>query len=124
MSATRFPKSGRLRGQKKIQELFKRGSSFYLQPFRVVVLKDGKGVQVGHEVLFSVSKRDFKKAVSRNRIKRLMKEAYRLNQSKINNLPKLQIAYIYTAKELPDFRLVEEKLIESFERLKQYVEKS
>ncbi|QOI97100.1 MAG: ribonuclease P protein component [Flammeovirgaceae bacterium] len=123
MSAYRLPKSGRLRGQKKIQELFKRGSSFYLQPFRVVFLKT-TGTEAGHQVLFSVSKRDFKKATSRNRIKRLMKEAYRLNQNHISSLPELQIAYIYTAKEWPDFSLIQEKLIESFGRLKQYVEKS
>lgn len=122
MSAHRFPKSGRLRGQRKIQELFKKGSSFYFQPFRMVVFKPATG-QEKHEVLFSVSKRDFKKATDRNRVKRLMKEAYRLHQQTISNLPKLQIAYIYTGKQLPDFKLVEMKLIESFGHLKQYVEK-
>jgi len=77
-----------------------------------------------HEVVFTVSKRNFKKAVNRNRIKRLLKEAYRLNQQKISSLPKLQMAYIYTSNELPDFRQMEEQLLESFERLKHYVEKT
>jgi len=123
MKANRFPKSSRLRGQKKIQELFKRGSSFYFNAFRMVVLKSPS--QHGkHEVVFTVSKRNFKKAVNRNRIKRLLKEAYRLNQQKISSLPKLQMAYIYTSNELPDFRQMEEQLLESFERLKHYVEKT
>jgi ribonuclease P protein component len=123
MKANRFPKSSRLRGQKKIQELFKRGSSFYFNAFRMVVLKSPS--QHGkHEVVFTVSKRNFKKAVNRNRIKRLLKEAYRLNQQKISSLPKLQMAYIYTSNELPDFRQMEEQLLESFERLKHYVGKT
>jgi ribonuclease P protein component len=123
MRAKRFPKSSRLRGQKKIQELFKTGSSFYFDAFRVVVLRSASQ-QGKHEVIFTVSKRNFKKAVLRNRIKRLLKEAYRLNQEKIGSLPKLQIAYIYTSNELPDFKQVEVKLLESFERLKHYVEKA
>ncbi len=123
MSAYRFPKSGRLRGQKRIQELFKRGSSFYLQPFRIVVLRSTD--ETGrHEVLLTVSKREFKRAVDRNRIRRIMREAYRLNQGKINNLPKLQIAYIYSAKEMPELKQISAKFVESFERLKQYVEKN
>lgn len=77
-----------------------------------------------HQVLFSASKRDFKKATDRNRIKRLMKEAYRLNQHLISSLPNLQIAYIYTGREMPDFEQLVKKLIDSFERLKQYVEKN
>jgi ribonuclease P protein component len=123
MSAYRFPRSGRLRGQKKIQELFKTGSSFYLQPFRIVVLRAAEEEGM-HEVLLSVSKREFKKAADRNRIKRLMREAYRLNQSKIKGLPKLQIAYIYSAKEVLDFKQISRKFMESFERLNQYVEKN
>lgn len=123
MSAYRFPKSGRLQGKKKIQELFKKGSSFYLQPFRIVVLRAPNDVG-RHEVLMTVSKREFKKAVDRNRIKRLMREAYRLNHDKMRNLPKLQIAYIYSAKEVFDFNQISGKFIESFERLKQYVEKN
>ena len=123
MGVYRFPKSGRLRGQKNIQELFKKGSSFYLHPLRIVVLKASQDAG-RHEVLLTVSKREFKKAVDRNRIKRLMKEAYRLNQRKISNLPKLQIAYIYSAKETPELSQLLGKFNESFERLKQYVEKS
>lgn len=53
-----------------------------------------------------------------------MREAYRLNKEKIEDLPDLQIAYIYTAKEKLDFHQITAKFIESFERLKQYAGKN
>lgn len=54
-----------------------------------------------------------------------MKEAYRLNKLILPESPKLQIAYIYTPKEILIFDRIQEKLIESLERLsKEYAEKN
>ena len=58
--------------------------------------------------------KNFKKAVDRNRIKRLTREAWRLQKSGLqeilmNNKTQLVVFFIYTAKELPEYNLVYEK---------------
>jgi len=116
MAQFSFPKSERLYKKKIIQELFDKGSSFYLYPFRVYFLK-GLEIQPANEVMFSVSKRNFKRAVDRNLLKRRMREAYRLNKLTIQGTSKFQIAYIYTAKELLPVNSIEEKMLLSFKRL-------
>jgi ribonuclease P protein component len=111
-----FPKSERLHKRTYIQELFRKGSSFYLYPFKVLFREATDPVH-SHQVLISVSKRNFKRAADRNLIKRRIREAYRLNKSLLQESPKFQIAYIYTAKEILEFYSIQEKIIESFKRL-------
>jgi ribonuclease P protein component len=110
-----FPKSERLYKKKDIQELFDKGSSFYLYPYRVIVQKL-PDLQL-NQVLFSVSKKNFKKAVDRNLIKRRMREAYRLNKTSLPKTSKCQIAYIYTAKDILEFEQIRDKMVISFKRL-------
>ncbi|VAW29050.1 Ribonuclease P protein component [hydrothermal vent metagenome] len=68
------------------------------------------------KVLFSVPKRNFNRAVDRNRIKRLMREAYRRNKSIFPGQEKgcrhqLLIGLIYTAKVHMDYAEIERKII-------------
>ena len=73
------------------------------------------------QVLVSVSKRTFKRAVDRNRLKRLVREAYRLNKYRLIEAPGGHpvglLGLIYTGKEKKPFTLVEKKLISGLERL-------
>jgi ribonuclease P protein component len=110
-----FPKSERLYKKKAIQELFDKGSSFYLYPFRVFFQQNLES-EPQNQVMFSVSKRNFKKATDRNLLKRRMKEAYRLNKAFVPGTSKLQMAYIYTAKEILSFEEIRNKVILSFKR--------
>lgn len=123
MALKTFKKSERLHKKKQIKELFDRGSSFYLYPFKVIHLISSE--ESDHpQILISVSKRNFKKAVDRNLLKRRIREAYRLNKDQINAGQNLLIAYIYTAKEILTFTEIQRKLIASIERLnKSYQEK-
>ncbi len=115
-----FPKSERLHSKKLIQELFDKGSSFYIYPFKVIYLPSTETET--NQVLVSVSKKKFKKAVTRNLIKRKVKEAYRLNKNSLpiplEASPKLLIGYIYTGKDILPYQTIEAKLKKSLIRLK------
>jgi ribonuclease P protein component len=109
-----FKKAERLSQKKLIQELFDKGSSFYLYPFKVFFLPNGKSA---HQILTSVPKNIFKRAVDRNRIKRRIREGYRLNKTKLVSDKFFAIAYIYTAKELLPSAKVHQKIVLSFDKL-------
>jgi len=115
-----FPKSERLHSKKLIQELFDKGSSFYLYPFKVIFLTQADHEQ--NEVLISVSKRKFKNAVTRNLLKRKVKEAYRQNKNLLTTesqtFPKALIGYIYTGNDILPYKTIEAKLKKSLLRLK------
>jgi ribonuclease P protein component len=118
----KFRKEERLKKEKLIKELFDKGSSFYLFPFKVIIRHNPEETSPFHQVLFSVSKRNFKKAVDRNLIKRRMREAFRQNKNTIPASKKLLIAYIYTAKEILTFAQIQERLVKTFNRF-DHVEK-
>jgi len=123
MGSHSFRKEERLSKEKNIQELFKRGSSFYLYPFKILLLPNPDPEYPFHQVIISVSVRNFKRAVDRNLIKRRTREAYRLNKAANPASKKLMIAYIYTAKDILPFDQIQEKLVKAFNRFDQHVEK-
>lgn len=107
----RLQKNERLHSKKSIKELFDKGSSFFLYPFKVIHLTLDVASTETNQVLFSVSKRKIKKAVHRNLVKRRIKEAYRLNKSLIaSSVTKNKIALIYVASELEDFNTIQQKV--------------
>ncbi len=123
-------KNDKLKSTKAIEQLFKEGKSFSLFPFRVLYLEApasgiAKQTEAPASVIqtaFSVSKKHFKKAVDRNRIKRLMREAWRLQKNVlVNRVNKggkdLKVFIIYTGNELPGYDLVVEKTAAVIKRL-------
>ncbi len=120
-----FPKKERLSSKKVIQELFQKGSSFTLYPFKIIYLFSDTPVEAYPQVLFTVPKRSFKKAHDRNQIRRRCKEAYRLNKhllytnstSASTPLYITAIAFIYTGKEIFLYWPIEKKLSSALQRL-------
>jgi ribonuclease P protein component len=117
-----FRKEERLNKEKLIKELFEKGSSFYLFPFKVLWKHNSDGEFPVHQVLISVSKKNFKKAVDRNLIKRRIRESFRLNKNLLPAKPILLIAYIYSAKEILTFAQIQERLVKTLNRF-DHVEK-
>lgn len=116
-----FTRDERLKSKKLIQELFDEGSSFYLSPLKVLYLPYTPQAGKQNQVLVTVPKRLFKKAVTRNKIRRRIKEAYRLHKYLLtgeNLKSPLLIAYIYIGKEVLDYKLIEKQLIKSLSRLR------
>jgi ribonuclease P protein component len=122
-SSQKLPKHERLNSKKTIEELFQKGSSAFLYPFRIHYLPAAEPGAISYpQVLFSVSKRNFKRAVDRNLLKRRIREAYRKNKSTlITILPEGQpiacVAIVYIAKEKISFEIIEKKLILVWRRL-------
>ena len=118
----RLRKPERLSRKKIIEKLFAGGSrSFSIFPLRVVWLPVEE-LDVQASILISVSKRRFKRAVKRNRIKRQIREAYRLNKQILlapltEKNRRLAIAFIYLADELMNSALVEEKIKAALTRI-------
>jgi ribonuclease P protein component len=118
-------KQQRLKSRKLIDQLFKEGNFFSVFPLRVVWQRhqnNNATLQVG----FTVSKKHFKKAVHRNRIKRLMKEAWRLQKNNLqaetlSRNQQLSVFLMYVGKEIPDYLLVTEKLAIILKRFQKIV---
>ncbi|HLV39090.1 ribonuclease P protein component [Xanthomarina sp.] len=118
-----YPKKEKLKSEKLISKLFLEGKSVSAYPLRMVYLKTTFDEAVKIKAGVSVSKRNFKKAVDRNRIKRLLREAYRLNKATYFNNLTTQYAFmiLYIGKEKPTFLEVETKMKQL---LRKFVEKS
>jgi ribonuclease P protein component len=114
-----FTKDERLSKEKTIKELFEKGSSFYLYPFKVIHIPNpDKGANAINQVLISVSSRQFKRAVDRNKIKRRIREAYRLQKEVLNTKSEKAIfTFIYTAKEILPYAELKEKVLMAMTKL-------
>jgi ribonuclease P protein component len=117
-----FPKKERLNSKKLIDKLFTEGESFFVYPFKVVYIKNSSEELLPVQVLVSVSKRKFKNATDRNKVKRLVREAYRLNKKTLleyfsGKEKQLAIGLIFTGQTILPFAQIESKIILILHRL-------
>lgn len=110
----KFSKREKLKSRKRIEQVFQQGKSLTVFPFKVWWLLRPAG-EVAVQAAFGAGSRNFKRAVDRNRIKRLSREAYRLQkQDLIRRLQErglyMSAFFIYTGKDLPDYATVTQKI--------------
>jgi ribonuclease P protein component len=103
-----LPKAERLRSLGAVRRLFDEGTAGFVYPFRYMVITE-QSTLPSVEVLFSVPKRNHKRANKRNLLRRRMKEAYRLNKSLLAAEDRgvvIDLALIYSSKELLPYKSI------------------
>lgn len=121
-----FKRSERLKSKKIIGEIFSNGKVIGAHPIKLfwIEVKDSSAVdQPIIQFAFTVSKKKFKRAVDRNRIKRLMRECVRLQKhelikmDEINN-SRFAFMFLYVGEELPEYQNVEQKIKKCIDQFK------
>ena len=115
----KLPKSEKLHSFGAIRRLFTEGRSGFVYPFRYVVYTE-EAEKRSAEILFSTPKKFLKRANKRNKVRRRMREAYRLNKELLlagNEKRMMQIALIYSSKEVIDYKTIENATKKSLETL-------
>ncbi len=123
-----FTKEERITGKVRIEKIFATGKSFLIYPFRVVFVANENSSST-HSVLISVPKKRLKRAVARNRVKRLFKEAYRLNKDLIssdesNNAYSLEIVFVYVADAVLPYDTIEKSITRSLQKINTIIRQS
>ena len=122
-----LPKYERICKDNDIQMLFKEGEGFSVYPYRVIVLfRRDESHPVTCRLLVSVSKKRFHHAISRNRVKRLVRESWRKNKAVLYDICQrdnisVDVALVYTATVIHSYKelfVKTEKVV--FEIVKKY----
>ena len=106
-----FTKAERITGEKRVDAIFASGKSFISYPLRVVYLQHEQSPIHSCSILITVPKKRIKKAGHRNRIKRLIRESYRLNKELVNDIEfgeqSLDIAFVYVKDTVSDYKEIQ-----------------
>lgn len=116
-----YGKKDKLKSRKQIEALFATGLSLSVFPIKVFYIRPSEN-EVLLQAGVGVSARNFKKAVDRNRIKRLLREAYRLQKAELETLVQsteqpLALFLLYVGKEMPDQALITDKMRKALGKL-------
>ena len=109
--ANTFPKQDKLCGQLRIARLYKEGERFVAWPLRVTY----QPTQEETQVLIWAPKSLFKRAVHRNHLRRLMREAYRQHQDLLDG--HYLIAFNYMDKEQQPYALIEKAVCKALKKI-------
>lgn len=120
-----YNKEEKLKSRKLINHLFDKGKHIQAFPLKVLydfVEESSQHLQAG----VTVSSRNFKKAVDRNKVKRVIRECYRLQKTSLQFILKeeglaLTLFFIYTHNEMPDYLLIKEKMQMLLQKLEEMI---
>ena len=116
-----FSKHDRLCSRKEIETIFESGKSITENSIRLLWKEALFEENIPLKIAISVPKKKFNKAVDRNKIKRQIREAYRLNRHKVlpeleNSGNKFSAIIIYTGKKPLAWREMEDKIFVTLQR--------
>jgi len=118
-----YNKQEKLKSRKLIEQLFAEGKSFVVHPIKVTyMLIENSLLNTPIQISVGVSKRNFKNATDRNRIKRLLREAYRLNKLPLhqhlqNTNKQIAVFIFYIDKEITELSTLQQKFLLMNEKL-------
>jgi ribonuclease P protein component len=122
---TEIPRRPTLRKQERLYEktaidsVFHKGNSIYNSPIKLLWIKEKTKSTVAVKVAFSVPKRIFKKAVTRNLLKRRMREAYRKHKIHETGLDvTCLLMFIYSANKINTYQEIESKIVLTLQHFK------
>jgi ribonuclease P protein component len=119
MKTYTLARSERVKSKKNHPRAFQRKPFLFFYPLLIYYRQVADAPKP--KALFSASKKRFPKAVLRNRVKRLLRESYRLEKSRLLSLPANlsvgHIALVYVGKELPNSHQLQNKMGRAFRKL-------
>lgn len=113
----KFPKQEKLKSSKTIAKLFLEGKTYTKFPVKVFFLPV-ENIET-NLAAFAVPKRNFKSAVVRNRIKRQLREAYRLNKQTLDDIhgKKFVLLFLFIGKTTLKYDQLEKSMIKLLKNL-------
>lgn len=117
-----YNKKEKLKSRKQLEALFGKGKTVLHFPVKVFYRLPGEPLDNVVKAGVGASSRNFKKAVQRNRIKRLLREAYRLHKQPLHQFMEahnrqLVVFLLYIDKAMPQKRVIESKMPFVLEKL-------
>lgn len=116
-----YSKAEKLKSFKLIEAIFTEGKTVSVFPLRLFYLELPETERVPFKTAVSVSKKNFKSAVKRNYIKRILRETYRLNKPQLpeGSSKKYALLLLYVGKETPNFHDMEKTIKALFNKFLQ-----
>lgn len=120
----KFPSNERIKSKLILEQVYNEGALIKAYPIKIKFLEIDALTDHTVQIVISIPKRIIKKATARNRIRRQLKEIYRLNKAQLvekyqTKNKGLALFLIYTGKESPTFGHLENKLKELISKLEQ-----
>ena len=118
-----FKKEERLKSRKDIEGLMEGGTAISVSPIKMIWKEAVWKGSIHAKATVAVSKKNFRKAVDRNKLKRRMREAFRKNKLKLvdelqQKNKKINLMFIHANKEMSAYSLIESSIIKTLEKLR------